>query len=73
MVNTQKASYEKKLKESLSCFHCGESMKNMPSLKEHLQKEWERLANQERLKFQRREKQRVEASSSQEVEAKIDI
>ncbi|KAF8741013.1 hypothetical protein AX14_006216 [Amanita brunnescens Koide BX004] len=56
MVNTTQTSYEKKLKEPLSCFHCGESMKNMPSLKEHLQKEWERLENQERLKQSRDEK-----------------
>jgi aprataxin len=68
MVNTSHATYEKILKEPLSCFHCGASMKNMPSLKEHLQKEWETMASQEKLNLQRRE-----SSSSQKVEAKTDI
>ncbi|KAF9005593.1 hypothetical protein BDQ17DRAFT_1353434 [Cyathus striatus] len=37
------STFEPLLKEDLSCFHCGCRMKNMPSLKVHLQTEWEKL------------------------------
>ena len=50
MIKTNQATYEKILKEPLSCFRCGKGMKNMPTLKEHLQEEWESLAKRERLK-----------------------
>ncbi len=36
--------YEAKLKESLVCFHCYKEMKNIPTLKEHLQEVWDTLA-----------------------------
>lgn len=37
-------TYETKLKEDLACFHCHKEMKNIPTLKEHLQEEWDKLA-----------------------------
>ncbi|KAF9453195.1 hypothetical protein P691DRAFT_801536 [Macrolepiota fuliginosa MF-IS2] len=37
------SKYEALLKEPLSCFHCNSIEKNMPTLKAHLQKEWEKL------------------------------
>ena len=36
--------YEAKLKENLVCFHCYKEMKNIPTLKEHLQEVWDTLA-----------------------------
>lgn len=36
--------FEKLLKEDLCCWRCGSEMKTMPSLKAHLQEEWECLA-----------------------------
>jgi aprataxin len=50
MMNTNPATYEKLLKAPLSCFRCNKEMKNMPTLKAHLQEEWELLAKRERLK-----------------------
>ncbi|KAG7092306.1 hypothetical protein E1B28_008668 [Marasmius oreades] len=41
MAKLDEKTYEKLLKEDLSCLHCGKSMKNIPTLKEHLQQEWE--------------------------------
>ncbi|KAF5358183.1 hypothetical protein D9756_001624 [Leucocoprinus leucothites] len=35
--------YEPLLKEPLVCFHCDVEKKNMPTLKAHLQEEWEKL------------------------------
>jgi len=35
--------YEPILKEDLACFHCDTNLKNMPTLKTHLQEEWNKL------------------------------
>ncbi|EAU88593.2 hypothetical protein CC1G_04299 [Coprinopsis cinerea okayama7 len=35
--------YESLLKDSLACFTCGSAMKNIPTLKVHLQEEWDKL------------------------------
>ncbi|KAI0316693.1 HIT-like domain-containing protein [Amylostereum chailletii] len=37
----KKSQYEPLLKEDLVCLHCESPMKNMPTLKAHLQEEWE--------------------------------
>lgn len=39
--------HELRLKDDLVCFHCGEMMKNMPTLKNHLQKEFDALRKRE--------------------------
>jgi aprataxin len=36
--------YEPMLKEDLSCFHCERMFKNIPTLKAHLQEEFDKLA-----------------------------
>lgn len=36
-------NHELRLKDALVCFHCGETIKNMPALKDHLQKEFDAL------------------------------
>ncbi|KAF8636729.1 hypothetical protein AX17_003532 [Amanita inopinata Kibby_2008] len=50
ILNTSVAVYEKLLKEPLSCFRCNKMIKNMPTLRQHLQEEWETLAEQEKSK-----------------------
>ncbi|KAI0283101.1 hypothetical protein BGY98DRAFT_1094043 [Russula aff. rugulosa BPL654] len=40
-------NHELRLKDALVCFHCGETMKNMPALKDHLQKEFDALRKRE--------------------------
>ncbi|KAL5529667.1 hypothetical protein ACEPAG_5652 [Sanghuangporus baumii] len=46
MARLDEASYEKKLKEPLECFHCAKEFKNMPVLKIHLQEHFDKLAEQ---------------------------
>ena len=40
-------NHELRLKDALVCFRCGETMKNMPALKNHLQKEFDALRKRE--------------------------
>ncbi len=47
-------TYEGRLKESLECFQCEQILKNMPTLKEHLQKEWDKFSKAEKAKVERR-------------------
>jgi len=37
------SNFEPLLKEDLACFRCRAEMKNMPTLKSHLQEEWDKL------------------------------
>ncbi|KAF9532911.1 hypothetical protein CPB83DRAFT_806534 [Crepidotus variabilis] len=37
------SNYEPVLKEALVCFHCNREIKNVPTLKDHLQEEWDKL------------------------------
>ena len=39
--------HEPRLKDPLVCFRCGEETKNMPALKNHLQKEFDALRKRE--------------------------
>lgn len=41
MTKLDEATYEKKLKEPLQCFHCGDEFKNMPTLKDHLRQHFD--------------------------------
>lgn len=43
MKDYKLTKYEPILKEDLACFHCDTSLKNMPTLKTHLQEEWNKL------------------------------
>ncbi|KAF8078007.1 HIT-like domain-containing protein [Lyophyllum atratum] len=56
MVKLDSKSHEKLLKEDLTCFHCGSGMKNMPTLKAHLQEEWDKQAAREKAKLERKRK-----------------
>jgi aprataxin len=44
MSDLKKSQYEPLLKEELSCWRCGQAMRNMPTLKTHLQEEWDKAA-----------------------------
>lgn len=44
LIRSDEASYEKKLKDPLECFKCGQELKNMPLLKTHLQEHFDRVA-----------------------------
>jgi aprataxin len=49
--------YEPILKEDLSCWRCGHVMKNMPTLKAHLEEEWDKEAKTARARLERKRKQ----------------
>jgi len=46
--------YEPRLKEALVCFRCGETAKNMPVLKKHLQEEFDILRKRQVEKLKRK-------------------
>lgn len=41
-----KEEYEKLSRSDLECFRCGQVLRNVPLLKEHLEEEWEVIKNQ---------------------------
>jgi len=43
MAKLKASEYEPILKEDLSCFRCHSHQKNMPTLKAHLQEDWNKL------------------------------
>lgn len=43
MATLKASEYDPILKEDLSCFRCHSHQKNMPTLKAHLQEEWNKL------------------------------
>ncbi|KAF9069943.1 hypothetical protein BDP27DRAFT_666644 [Rhodocollybia butyracea] len=49
-------AYEKLLKEDLICWNCEAPMKNIPTLKSHLQEEWDKLAKREKARAERKRK-----------------
>jgi len=56
MSELKKSQYEPLLKDDLSCWRCGKDMKNMPTLKAHLQEEWDNLAKKEKAKLDKKRK-----------------
>jgi aprataxin len=63
MARLAPEEYEPHLKDALVCFHCGEAMKNMPTLKKHLQEEFDALRKREVGKLKRK-RETVSASES---------
>ncbi|KAJ7632564.1 HIT-like domain-containing protein [Roridomyces roridus] len=51
MIKLDEKQYEPILKEDLVCWRCHKSMKNIPTLKAHLQEEWETQARREKAKL----------------------
>ncbi|KAF8231307.1 HIT-like protein [Tricholoma matsutake] len=71
MSKLEPKTYEPILKEDLACWRCGSRMKNMPTLKAHLQEEWDRQANLEKAKMDRTrklEEKRVAVKSENNTE-----
>jgi len=56
MVKLDTKHYESMLEEDLSCWRCNASMKNIPTLKAHLQEEWDAEAKREKAKIERKRK-----------------
>jgi aprataxin len=56
MSKLEVKTYEQILKEDLACWHCGSRMKNIPTLKTHLQEEWDKQAKQAKAKMDRKRK-----------------
>jgi len=56
MVKLEEKQYESLLKEDLACFHCNHVSKNMPQLKQHIEEEWNKLAERERTRADRKRK-----------------
>jgi aprataxin len=54
--------YEPCLKDALVCFHCGETVKNMPALKKHLQDEFDALRKREVGKSKRKREEETAVS-----------
>jgi aprataxin len=48
--------YEAHLKGALVCFRCGETAKNMPTLKKHLQDEFDTLVKRQVTKSKKRKR-----------------
>ena len=63
-------NYEPILKEPLVCFKCNSEIKNIPTLKNHLQEEWDKLerrakpANKKKTKLPDPKESPAEASSA---------
>ncbi|KAJ3772350.1 HIT-like protein [Lentinula raphanica] len=81
MIQLDHKEYEKLLKEDLVCWKCEVSMKNIPTLKTHLQEEWDKVTKREKGKVERkrkmeeREKQKIESGDdpSQHTEKKVKL
>lgn len=54
MVELKPSKYEPILKEALVCFQCNEPQKNMPTLKAHLQTEWDNLRKREKARLEKK-------------------
>ncbi|KAF5391469.1 hypothetical protein D9757_002034 [Collybiopsis confluens] len=49
-------AYESLLKEDLVCWRCESTMKNIPTLKSHLQEEWDKVFRREKARAERKRK-----------------
>ena len=56
MAKLEPKAHEKLLNESLACWRCNLETKNMPTLKTHLQEEWDSLAKKEKARLERTRK-----------------
>ncbi|KAK7043624.1 aprataxin-like protein [Paramarasmius palmivorus] len=74
MAKLDEKKYESLLKEGLTCFHCDKEMKNIPTLKEHLQSEWDAQASKAKAREERKRKaeERKKDTDSDDVETATD-
>jgi len=66
MSKLEKSRYEPLLKDDLVCWRCGHVLKNMPALKVHLQEEWDKEANKERGRLERKRKHSDDPNAEQQ-------
>lgn len=69
MASLSPSKYEPLLKGPLSCFHCNSEKKNIPTLKEHLQEEWEK----QRTRIETRKKRKLESGERQKQHNSSDL
>ena len=77
MAKLDEKAYEKLLKEDLVCWKCESPMKNIPTLKEHLQEEWDKESKREKARAERKrkldEKEKTKLSDgSENAEAQVE-
>ncbi|KAJ4488139.1 hypothetical protein J3R30DRAFT_3654469 [Lentinula aciculospora] len=65
MVKLDQKAYEKLLKEDLVCWKCEAQMKNIPTLKAHLQEEWDKVSKREKGRTER--KRKLEEKQTSEI------
>ncbi|KAH7924591.1 HIT-like protein [Leucogyrophana mollusca] len=66
MSKLKKSQYEPLLKDALSCWKCGRDMANMPTLKAHLQQEWDQESRKAKARLEKKRK-REEAPAATET------
>ncbi|KZP20762.1 HIT-like protein [Athelia psychrophila] len=71
MRELKKSAYEPLLKEDLACWRCGAAMKNMPTLKAHLQEEWEKEEKAQKAKLQRKRKREEVPEDAAEKKSRL--
>jgi aprataxin len=64
MSKLKKSQYEPLLKDDLVCWRCGHVLKNMPTLKTHLQEEWDKEAKTEKARLERKRKREESSRDS---------
>jgi len=64
MSDLNKNQYEPLVKEDLSCWRCSHPTKNIPTLKVHLQEEWDKEARREKARLAKRKKTTTEVPES---------
>ncbi|CAL1704540.1 unnamed protein product [Somion occarium] len=64
MSELKKSKYEPLLKENLTCFRCDAMFKNIPTLKSHLEEEWNKLVQKEKAKHAKQSKRRRETEDA---------
>lgn len=69
MSELKKSQYEPLLKEELACWRCGQAMKNIPTLKTHLQKEFDDETARSKASLEKKRK-REAATDEREVSKK---
>jgi len=64
MSDLKESQYESLLKDDLACWRCGHVLKNMPTLKIHLQEDWDKEAKAEKVKLERKRKRKESGGDS---------
>lgn len=66
MSQLKQSQYEPLLKDQLACWRCGRAMKNIPTLKVHLQKEFDDEVARSKLHLGKKRKQEATTDKPKE-------